>query len=206
LLVVSVSLYGYSTLQKAREDNDTIYQVATIHALLNGVYDGDTTFKELHEHGDIGLGTFNGLDGEMVDVDGVFYQVKADGRVYPVNNSMRTPFAVVTFFEADETVVITEHMNYTQLERYLDEIVPTDNIFYAIKIEDTFNYLMARSVPRQSEPYPLLVDAVKNQSLFDFYSIEGTIVGFRTPSYMEGVNVPGYHFHFIRMLREDPMR
>jgi acetolactate decarboxylase len=52
---------------------DTLFQVSTIDALLAGAYDGDITFKELGKHGDFGLGTFQSLDGEMVELDGSFY-------------------------------------------------------------------------------------------------------------------------------------
>jgi hypothetical protein len=43
-----------------------VFQVSTINALLEGVYDGDTTVEDLLRHGDFGVGTFDALDGEMV--------------------------------------------------------------------------------------------------------------------------------------------
>jgi len=36
-----------------------------------------------------------------------------------------------------------------------------------------------------------------NQTVFNLINVEATIVGFRLPSYMDGVNVAGYHLHFI---------
>jgi acetolactate decarboxylase len=38
---------------------------------------------------------------------------------------------------------------------------------------------------------------VKNQTVFDFDDIDGTIVGVWFPDYMAGVNVAGFHLHFI---------
>ena len=43
---------------------------------------------------------------------------------------------------------------------------------------------------------------VKNQSIFEFHDVEGTIVGFRCPSYVSAVNVAGYHLHFITRAQE----
>jgi acetolactate decarboxylase len=176
---------------------ETLVQISTIDALLNGVYDGVVTFETLKEYGDFGIGTFEGLDGEMVGFDGNFYQVKADGIAYSVSNSMETPFTSVTFFDADSEEQLPEGMDYEYLEEFLDGILPTSNIFYAIKIEGTFSYMKTRSVPGQEKPYPLLVEVTRNQPTFEFSDVEGTIVGFRCPGYVSGVNVPGYHLHFL---------
>jgi acetolactate decarboxylase len=88
-------------------------------------------------------------------------------------------------------------MDYEGLQGYLDEAIPDKTIFYAIKIDGTFNYIKTRSVPKQQEPYPPLVEAVKEQTIFEFHDVRGTIVGFRCPDSVKGVNVPGYHLHFI---------
>jgi acetolactate decarboxylase len=81
------------------ENKDILYQYSTIEALLEGIYDGDMTFGELKSHGNYGLGTLNSLDGEMIQVNGKFYQVKVDGIAYPVEDNEKTPFAIVTFFD-----------------------------------------------------------------------------------------------------------
>jgi acetolactate decarboxylase len=178
-------------------DREVLFQTSTFSALLAGIYDGNMTFQELKTHGDFGTGTFNDLDGEMVELEGAFYQIKADGIAYPVDDSMKTPFSVVTFFDADKSVISGNVSDYTQLEQYLDSLLPTENIFYAIKIEGVFDYIKARSVPRQVEPYPPLAEAVKSQSIFEFHDVAGTIVGFRCPSYVGETNVAGYHLHFL---------
>ena len=180
-----------------KKNKDVLFQISTIGALLEGVYDGETTYGELKRHGDFGIGTFNGLDGEMIGLEGKFYQIKTDGIAYLVDDSMKTSFATVTFFESDKSALLEKIENYDQLKKYLDKLLPTKNIFYAIKIEGTFKYIKTRSVPEQSKPYPLLVEVVKTQSIFEFHNVKGTIAGFWCPSYVEGVNVPGYHLHFI---------
>jgi len=127
---------------------ETLVQISTIDAILGGVYDGVMDFRTLKEYGDFGIGTFDSLDREMVGFNGNFYQVKADGIAYPVSDSMETPFASVTFFNADYEEKLPEGTNYEQLQAILDGALPTSNIFYAIKIEGSFNYMKTRSVLR----------------------------------------------------------
>jgi len=194
VIYAAVVLCGCSHLQGNRE---VLFQTSTLGALLEGVYDGHTTCGELKKHGDLGIGTFDALDGEMVVLGGNVYQVRADGKAYSPKDSLGTPFAVVTFFEPDKTLVLDSCRDYEELQEYLDSSLPTKNILYAIRIESTFNYIKTRSVPKQNKPYPRLVEVVKNQPTFEFHNVRGTIVGFRLPSYMDGINVPGYHLHFI---------
>jgi len=178
-----------------------LFQESTISALQSGDYDGDMSIKELRTHGNFGLGTFNDLDGEMVFLDGSLYQIKSDGKVYPVNDSMKTPFADVTSFETDTKLSLGNDdngtMNYTQVQHYVEEHFPTKNTFYAVKITGEYAYLKARSPPKQRVPYPLLTDALKNQSVFEFQNVTGTMVGFWSPLYVNGLSTSGWHFHFI---------
>src|SRR5262249_43965491 len=134
---------------------------------------------------------------ELVELEGRFYQVRTDGRATPVADTERTPFAVVKQFRTDRTVPLSERVNYTQLEQFLDRALPSRNILYAVRIQGRFDSVVTRSVPRQRPPYPPLAEAVKQQRTFSFRDVDGTIVGFRMPDYMRGLNVPGYHFHFL---------
>lgn len=183
-------------------EHHVLFQTSTISALLVGVYDGELTFKELRRHGDFGLGTFNHLDGEMVALEGRFYQVKTDGVAYPVSDTMRTPFADVTFFKPDRTTGSSQAMDLPQLQRYLDSLVESRNVACGFRIDGAFDFVKTRSVPAQIKPYPPLVEAAKHQATFEFHNVKGTLVGFRTPTYMAGVNVPGYHFHFLTQDRK----
>lgn len=179
------------------QDREVLFQVSTIDALLLAVYDGILPVGELKERGDFGIGTFDKLEGEMVVVDGVCYQVRIDGVAYIVPDEVTTPFATVTFFDPDETVLVEKAGNMTELGEILEASFPSENIFYAIRINGTFPYVKTRSVPAQEEPYPLLVDAVANQTVFEFEDASGTVVGFWSPEFVDGINVPGYHLHFI---------
>jgi acetolactate decarboxylase len=176
---------------------DAIYQTSTVSALMEGAYDGGTSFRELRKHGDFGIGTLDALDGEMLGLKGRFYQIRSDGRVYTVGDGAKTSFAVVKFFRPDETLVIDKAMDCRQLEAFLDSKLHLKNIFYAIEVEGSFSSVKARSVPAQKKPYPLLAEAAKGQAVFEFHDVKGVLAGFRTPEQAAGINVPGYHFHFL---------
>ncbi len=178
-------------------NRETLSQVSTINALMAGVYDGIITSGELKGYGDFGIGTFDGLDGEMVELDGNLYQVKSDGTAHKVADAMTLPFAEVTFFDNDWQEAMIPGTTLAQLQMALDRMLPSPNIFCAIKITGTFGYVKTRSVPKQVKPYPVLTEVTKNQSIFEFNNVTGTIVGFRCPTYVSGVNVPGYHLHFL---------
>lgn len=197
LLVLTSLVIAISGCSCLPENKDVLFQTSTMNAIFKGVYDGEITYKELRQHGDFGIGTFNGLDGELFALEGKFYRIKADGMAYPVDDSMKTPFAVVTFFEPDKSVLLDETFDYKQLQQYLDNLLPTKDIFYAIKIEGTFKYIKARNIPKQNKPYPQFSEVVKSQLIFEFHNVEGTMVGFWCPAYLEEINVPGYHLHFI---------
>lgn len=179
------------------DDKDVIYQVSTLSALQEGVYDGVADMKELRSHGDFGIGTFDGLDGEMTELNGAFYQIKADGKVYRVADNIKTPFAAVTYFDIDKKTALDQPMDYKQLQEHIQMLLPTKNIPYAIKIAGIFQYLKTRSVPKQTKPYPRLVEVTKNQPTFEMHNVQGTILGYWLPEYFAGVNMAGYHFHFL---------
>jgi acetolactate decarboxylase len=174
------------------------FQVSTLGALNVGVYEGATTLAELKQHGNFGLGTFEGLDGEMVVLNGKFYQIKADGVAYPVADEVKTPFSAVTFFRRERSLRLTGLLTYQELQQQIGERLPTQNLPYAIRIQGTFPYLKVRSVPKQTLPYPPLSNVVSQQQrVFELRDVRGTLVGFRLPQYLKSVNVAGYHFHFI---------
>jgi acetolactate decarboxylase len=178
-------------------DRDVLFQVSTFDAILQSAYDGSYTVGNLTQHGDFGIGTLDALDGEMIVLDGTVYNVRTDGIAYRIPPDATTPFATVTFFEPDLVFTIPEAENLTALQETIDGRLPSPNLFYAVKITGTFPYVKARAAPRQEKPYPRLVDAIAKQSLFEFRNVTGTVIGFSTPEYVKGINVPGYHLHFL---------
>jgi len=180
-----------------RAERDVLFQTATLGALVEGVFDGNLAVGELKKRGDLGLGTFDAMDGELVMLGGHVYRVRADGKAEAVGDEETTPFATVTFFEADHTGSLEGPFDLAHLEEMLDKVLPTKNIPYAIVIEGTFARVKTRSIPRQTKPYPRLAEVTAKQSTFEFENVRGSLVGFRCPQYMKGLNLPGWHLHFL---------
>lgn len=174
-----------------------LWQTSMMSALLEGVYEGDVTYAELAKHGDFGPGTFNDLDGEMIAIDGKFFQLRADGTAHVVDPMQKTPFAVMTFFTPEVTRRLERPLTRSELYALLDELASSQNLFYAIRIDGRFSRVVTRTVPRQAKPYRPLTEVVQTQPTFEFTNVAGTIAGFRSPDYMQGIAVAGYHLHFI---------
>jgi acetolactate decarboxylase len=174
----------------------TLYQVSTATALVEGIYQGAVRVETLREHGDLGLGTFEDLDGEMVVFDGHFFQVRCDGSVREVDDSVLSPFAVITRFAPEPAVTLDQCPDLGHLTSRFDRLRHSDNIFYALRVDGMFDYVHTRAMCRTEEGVPL-VQAAAVQPEFEFRDISGTLVGFWTPEYAKTFNVPGYHLHFI---------
>lgn len=174
-----------------------LYQVSTLNAIMEGAFDGALTISELRQHGNFGLGTFNALDGELVFIDGEVFKARPDGTVRRVDDAEQTPFAVVQYFVPEWRQAIDGRFNFEDLPGLLARYLPSTNYFYAVRIDGFFEHVHARSVARQQKPYPPLVEVVKRQSVFNFSDLPGSIVGFRFPDYAAGMNMPGWHLHFI---------
>lgn len=182
------------------QERDVIYQVSLLQGLTLGDYYGSLTVEELKQHGDIGIGTFDGLNGELIMVDGEVYRAAGDGSVEVVSGEETIPFSNVTFMDADETKAIKGISDYDSLCEELNKLVEErgKNRFYMIRIDGTFTEANVRSEYAQEEPYMPLVDVLEyDQTFFDYKDIEGTIVGMYCPPYMSDLNAVGWHLHFI---------
>jgi acetolactate decarboxylase len=192
-----VILASIFTILRA-DEKETLMQVSTLDALMSGIYEGQLTIGQLVTYGNTGIGTFQGLDGEMIVKEGVVYKIAYDGTVSKPDLSTLTPFACVTFFDEDMKKPIIRGTTLADFPKTADAFLRTVNLFYAVRIDGTFKKMKTRSVPKQtSKPYLPLAEVVKKQSTFEFENIEGTIIGLRCPPYIKGINSPGYHLHFI---------
>jgi acetolactate decarboxylase len=179
------------------EEGRTVYQTSTMGALLDGIYDGEVTVAELLTHGDFGLGTFNHLDGEMVVLDGTCYHLRSDGSASIAADDDRTPFAAVTTFVPDITVPVTQPTARTDVIALIDEAIPSANLVHAVRVSGTFTYVRTRTVMARTPPYPPLTEATADEPVALFDDVTGTLAGFRTPDYEQGISVAGYHLHFL---------
>jgi acetolactate decarboxylase len=177
-------------------NHSTLFQVSTSTALVEGVYGGVVTIAELKQHGSFGLGTFDGLDGEMLALDGRFYQVLGDGSVHQARDDARVPFAVVTEFHAEREFVIDRVESFDDLAAQLDGRRDTGNLFFAVRIDGRFSRIRTRALCRTASGVSL-VDATAHQPEFALTDATGTAVGFWTPLYARTINVAGWHLHFV---------
>jgi acetolactate decarboxylase len=202
--VVDEHLVAAARLHLTRLDHDgfvaerestgdhAVHQASSIDALLKGAYDGDLTLGELLEQGDLGLGTVQALDGELIVLDGECF----------------TPFAVVCRFEAHVDEPLDGRHGLASITARVDEVAAEHAgdlgpaPILAVRIDGRFAQVDLRSVPRQAPPYPPLSDVVDHQHSWqavapDASGIPGTLVGFRFPPEAQGVEVAGYHLHFL---------
>jgi len=172
-------------------------QFSTIDALMQGIYDGPATFAEVAKHGDFGIGTVNHLDGEMIGLDGKFFQITSDGSVRQLPPTAKTSFATVCFFKGTHASAVPVLKSFSALQRWLDSRMGSVNDFWAVRIDGHFSIVRVRSISRQKPPYRPLAKVAREESIFEGRNVEGTLVGFRCPPYVRGLNVIGYHFHFL---------
>jgi len=177
--------------------SDELYQVGQFDSLLAGDYSNRSDVRTVLDNGDFGLGTFTGLDGEMIVLDGKCYKATVDGKVAQTLENATTPFAQVTFFDRDGFINATGTKNMTGLESVLISGFARNDTFVFIRIDGTFPDMTVRSVPMQTPPYPPLAAVVAEQAVFDYKNVTGTLIGLWSPSYAGTLSYSGFHFHFI---------
>ena len=178
-----------------------LYQTSLMSALIDGIYEGDVTIRQLLEHGDFCLGTFNQLDGELIAFDSNVHHLKEDGTAHVADPDQKTPFACMTFFKPTVTLDFDCPTTKEQIEDAVDRCVGSENLFCAVRIDGEFDVVRTRTAPRQEPPYAPMLEAIKHQPIFEFHQSTGVMVGFRCPEYAQGINIAGYHIHFINSER-----
>lgn len=174
-----------------------MWQNVPIIAFLNGFYTGTVTVAEAQKHGDLGLGAFADLDGEMVSMDGAVYQITADGKVHKPTSNTLLSYALMTHFEADRSARVPVNVSFATIVRAVLGEKQTPNAFYAIRLTGIFASVQTRAVPRQKIPYPPFCEVIKTQSTFHFSDVAGTMAGFIGPAYVSTMDTSGLHLHFL---------
>ena len=189
--IVTMALADAMQLEHA-----TLFQVSSTGALVEGVSTGAVTVAELAEHGDFGLGTFSHFDGEMVVLDGRFYQVQGENAVTEAPRDALVPFAVVTHFEPDLKKTIEPFDTFDELSERLNALRSSENLIYAVRIRGILSHVKARAACK-IEGRATLAELAETQAVFEFDDMPCTIVGFWMPEYTSAVNVTGWHLHFL---------
>ena len=193
----SMVISNLAKVSQSHADRGSMYQVSTMNALAQGAFEGIQPVSELKKHGDFGIGTFDGLDGEMIVLNGNVYHAMANGSVRIAMDSETTPFSEVAYFNRDFSVTEDHLLNYSEFASDLSAKLPSENGIYSVKIHAEFPSITVRAIPRQEPPYISLLAASANESVYTYQNMTGTIVGFYEPEYLSGVGAPGYHLHFI---------
>jgi len=196
-----------SGLAHDRATENTAFQAGTLDALMGGRYDGDVTIGDLLVHGNHGIGTLQHLDGELVVLDGECWVVDANGSVRRVAPETRTPFAVLCQFVPTASTRLSGPLTLDALHGALDALAAPQkpgeaesserDSVEAVRVDGEFTDLKLRSVAAQTPPYPPLSEVTKHQTEWTLPGATGTLIGFRFPDATAGLEVPGYHLHFL---------
>jgi acetolactate decarboxylase len=143
------------------------------------------------------VGCGDALDGELLLLDGELWVCRGDGQVLRVADDDLLPFAEVATFEPTFTRTLTGPLGEKAFEQLVDGLVPSDNLFYAIRVDGAFDRMTVREAVRQQLPYPGLADAVKNQHENTIGATTGTMLGFKGPDVFQGLSVADFHLHYI---------
>lgn len=178
-----------------------LWQASTLGALMLGRYEATTTVGAALEHGDVGLGTFEGVGGELIVLNGIAYNATVEGKVDLLRSSTPVSFCTVAPFDHYAPVFLSGGLtDLDALKAALDsrrEVSHAANSLHAVMATGTFSHVRIRSIAKQHKPYPPLDEATLSQRVFDLDNVNGTIVGVRFPSYLAQVNMPGWHLHLI---------
>lgn len=184
-------------MSKSTVTRHEIFQTSLMSALLDGVYEDEMTVADLLSRGSFGIGTFNGLDGEMLIIDGTCYQLRADGGVSKADLGAYTPYAVVTNFVPHIESKLPQNIVRAEASTFIDKMTASQNYMYALRIDGDFEWIRMRTVVKQEKPYRPMVEATDEDAIIELHDVSGVVAGFRTPLYEQGIGVPGCHTHFL---------
>ncbi len=178
-----------------------MYQVSTLQALALGYSRAVITAGELLQKGDTGLGTFEDVNGEMIVMEGTCYRADQNGRIAPVPPETGVPFAAVARLSGEQRFPLEDLPDIEALRRELTRNIEERfglNSMHVVRIDGEFDKVDARSeAPYRSHHVSLKEILGETQNAFLFENIRGSLVGVYFPDYMDGINMPGWHLHFL---------
>ncbi|WP_204123261.1 acetolactate decarboxylase [Lacticaseibacillus mingshuiensis] len=180
------------------KEDQLLYQHGTLGALVPGLFAGTQTLTELLQHGDTGIGTLDGLDGELIILAGQVYQVAASGQVHLIadTDAAKVPFANV-HHAAFETVGQVVADTQDAFANVVLKLLGTRNLFAAVRLHGTFGQVTTRAVAKQVPPYPTLTETAADQAVFTRKNVTGTLLGYYSPQLYAGMATPSFHLHFL---------
>jgi acetolactate decarboxylase len=202
LRICSLVFFSFSCLpffvQAQNNPGNNLYSAGHAGAFVGGLYDAFYPYKQLEQHGDFGLGAPANLDGELVMLNGKYYQTRSNGVTTLLADTGQTPYATACFFKADRIFKPGRPLSKAALFKYLDSVLNNVNGMYAIHISGSFRHVKTRAFPPVTrKPYIPIAAMLNRQRFFEFNDIKGDFIGFKLPEFMEGPAISGYHFHFL---------
>lgn len=177
-----------------------MYQIGILDHFCEGHFEGITTAKEMLKHGDFGIGTFEGGDGEMILLDGALYHAGEYGDIEICGEDALIPFANVGYFSENIPVPEIHETDKSSLETILENIIAEngrDN-FYFLKLHGTFSRILARSEKGQKPPYVNIETFLSYaQREFEFINTTGIMAAIFVPEKYKNINSVGWHYHYI---------
>lgn len=178
---------------------EKMLQASTLNALMLGNFDTTMSVRDFLDGFDTGIGTYTGLNGEAIFSGGKAYRATADGGVTEMQPDDGVAFGTVVRF--DESVPERTASGVEDIEVFKDLLEPyvagNHNIFYVLKASGTFTKMHVRSCYQCEKPYPTLAEAASHQKEFHYENIPGEVIAVYCPPYVNGINLPGWHFHFL---------
>lgn len=185
-----------TTAGSLQRNTRTLYQHGTLALLVPGLLDGTLTIGELMRHGDTGIGTGEGLDGELIILNGKPYQARPDGSIVVVRDSFTLPFANMHW--ADFTPVKeVRDLTQKQITSWLPRAAGTTNGFFAATLTGRFSNMHTRVITKQRRPYPTLEQTAAQEQFFTAQQTEGTVLAYYSPQLFNGIAVGGFHIHYL---------
>ncbi|MFT3904124.1 MAG: acetolactate decarboxylase [Niabella sp.] len=182
----------------AQAKHNVLYNYGVIDAFVGGLFRGSLPIKDLKLKGDFGLGAPDMLDGELTMLNGKAYQTKATGETVVLDNEHKTSYSTVTFFKADTVFYVNNATEQKELLEIIESKLTNKNAMYSIKISGAFSYVKTRAFPPvKEEPFPVLSTILDRQQFFDNQNTAGTLVGYHFPEYLNGIQISGFHLHFL---------
>ncbi|GAJ26453.1 alpha-acetolactate decarboxylase [Liquorilactobacillus sucicola DSM 21376 = JCM 15457] len=178
------------------KQNNVLYQHGTLALLVPGLLAGTITMKELLQHGDTGIGTGEGLNGELIILDGVPYQADSFGNVHVVKDDFTMPFANINF-AAFKFLTTLENAGPEEFAAAALRGKTNANTFFAVRVKGRFSYVRTRAVVKSEPPFDTLEETAKKQSIFEAHDVEGTLLSYYSPTLFHGAAVAGFHNHFL---------
>lgn len=181
--------------------DNKIYQVSTLQALALGYSRAVISAGELLKEGDTGLGTYEDVNGEMIVMDGHCYRADQSGNITEVAPETGVPFAAVARLYGEQQFPLKDMQDITsvrtELTRKIEERFGL-NSMHIVRIDGEFEKVDARSEASYRSHHISLKEILgQTQEAFLFENIRGSLVGVYFPDYMDGINMPGWHLHFL---------